>query len=183
MGADKSFVRLPTSGQVNFFETTKQLIQSVGLEIFVSIREEQLGLYQSYSDVRFIYDSVSLEGPLNGVLSAYEKYPDYDWLILPVDMPFLTQEVIMFLMKEYMEGQYGHEVFVFQTKDSFVQPIPGIYTKEILRKIAWLHYSGQLVKNSFKEIVELSNVYRIQSPENWRDFFKNINTSHELGEK
>ncbi|MFN8415972.1 MAG: molybdenum cofactor guanylyltransferase [Cytophagaceae bacterium] len=183
MGTDKSFVRLPSLGNATFFEISKRLIQSVGLQTYVSIREEQSNNYKSYSDVMFVFDSVSMDGPLNGVLSAYEKYPDYDWLILPVDMPFLTKEVLEYLMNEYLEGQYGHEVFVYETKDSFVQPLPGIYTKEMLRKIAWLHYSGQLQKNSFKQIIELSNIQTILSPESWSSFFRNVNSPQELEEK
>lgn len=183
MGTDKAFVRLSTSDNLNFFETTTQLIQSVGLELFASIREEQSSLYKQYSDVTFVYDSVLMEGPLNGVLSAYEKFPEYDWMVIPVDMPFLTKDVLVRLINEYLDGQYGHEVFVYESNDSFIQPFPGIYTKEMLRKIAWLHYSGQLKKNSFKEIIELSNVYSLPMPKDWDAFFRNVNSPKELGEK
>lgn len=43
-------------------------------------------------------DAFDLNTPLNGILSAFKLNPNYAWLTVPVDMPFVNTETIQFLL-------------------------------------------------------------------------------------
>lgn len=62
--------------------------------VFVSCRKEQA----ISSSLHPICDTFNFEGPLNGIMSAFELHPDCVWLAVAVDMPFINQEVLQFLL-------------------------------------------------------------------------------------
>jgi len=53
---------------------------------------------QAPPDVHTIVDAFPFQGPLNGILSAFKRYPGVAWLTLPVDMPLVDEGVIRFLV-------------------------------------------------------------------------------------
>jgi molybdopterin-guanine dinucleotide biosynthesis protein A len=44
-------------------------------------------------------DAFSFNSPLNGILTAFRLHPEMAWLTLPIDMPFVNEEIIQSLVK------------------------------------------------------------------------------------
>jgi len=44
-------------------------------------------------------DTLELESPLNGIISAFRLHPSVAWLTVPVDMPFILDSTVSFLIQ------------------------------------------------------------------------------------
>ncbi|HNP08536.1 MAG TPA: NTP transferase domain-containing protein, partial [Cyclobacteriaceae bacterium] len=53
---------------------------------------------QAISDNNTIKDAYPFQGPLNGILSAFKFQSDVAWLTVPIDMPFVDESIIQFLI-------------------------------------------------------------------------------------
>lgn len=93
MGTDKSALEYHGKPQV---EHMFELVQSILPNTFVSVRK---GQEVSFTD-QTIQDQFPTKGPINGILSAMTQYPDKAWLVLAVDLPFVTEQTINQLIKE-----------------------------------------------------------------------------------
>jgi molybdopterin-guanine dinucleotide biosynthesis protein A len=62
--------------------------------VFTSCRSDQ----QIPSTLGPIVDHYAFESPLNGIVSAFGKHPDKAWLIVAVDMPYVNENVLQFLI-------------------------------------------------------------------------------------
>ncbi|MEP5611160.1 MAG: NTP transferase domain-containing protein [Cyclobacteriaceae bacterium] len=87
MGTDKSSLEYHGQPHAEFmFELVKGILP----DTFVSVREDQ---QVSFTD-QTIQDNFSTKGPINGILSAMTLHPDKAWLVLAVDLPFVTEQTI-----------------------------------------------------------------------------------------
>src|SRR5207253_3096493 len=50
-------------------------------------------------------DKFNLQGPLNGILSAFAAHPGVAWISVPVDMPFIDENIIRFLIEHRNENK------------------------------------------------------------------------------
>ena len=66
--------------------------------VFVSVRAAQLQ-DPTRSSRALIVDSVPGEGPMVGIRSAFAYAPDVAWLILACDLPFLSDDVLAYLLR------------------------------------------------------------------------------------
>ena len=91
MGTDKSLMIYHAVPQrVYLFE----LLTKYCNEVFTSCRREQ----QVPSDLNPLYDNAGMPGPMNGILSAFH-YKNCAWLVVAVDMPFISADAIEVLLK------------------------------------------------------------------------------------
>lgn len=87
MGQDKALLEIDGRSQL---ERTMKLLKSSGCEEVIVSRNDQ----------GFIEDTIANRGPLGGVLSSL-PYCNYEYVVIvPVDMPLLTLEVLRFLMEQ-----------------------------------------------------------------------------------
>jgi molybdopterin-guanine dinucleotide biosynthesis protein A len=94
MGSDKAALR--TNGET-------QLERAVGLlerhleKVFVSTRADQVDdpVRSRFEQIVDRYDDL---GPVAGILSAMDSYPDRSWLVLACDLPNIDDETIVFLV-------------------------------------------------------------------------------------
>jgi molybdopterin-guanine dinucleotide biosynthesis protein A len=85
MGRDKSTIVVHGKSQKDY------LLEELGTvceKVFTSAK-------QPSSNV--IVDAFSIESPLNGILSALQFSPNYAWLVVAVDMPFVDRKVLQYL--------------------------------------------------------------------------------------
>jgi molybdenum cofactor guanylyltransferase len=68
-------------------------------KVFVSVRANQIS-DPTRARYPMIVDSVTGEGPMVGIHSALAAYPDVAWLVLACDLPFLSDAVIAYLLRE-----------------------------------------------------------------------------------
>jgi molybdopterin-guanine dinucleotide biosynthesis protein A len=92
MGRDKSLLEFHGMPQRDY---AFQLLTSFCHEVFTAISSTA-----TLSDFKNpLRDQFSFGGPVNGILSALELYPDVAWLSLPADMPLVDQSVIDLLIR------------------------------------------------------------------------------------
>lgn len=97
MGEDKSLIKYHGKTQTEYcFE----LLQNFCGKVFISNRKEQSRL-SGHKALPQIHDSKKYSniGPLAGILSAMEKYPEGSWLILACDLPYVTDKTIEHLIQ------------------------------------------------------------------------------------
>ncbi len=97
MGEDKSLLDYHGKTQTEYcFE----LLQNFCKKVFISNREEQAGL-PGHKGLPQIHDHKNYSGigPLAGILSGMEKYPEASWLILACDLPYVTGKTIEHLIQ------------------------------------------------------------------------------------
>ncbi|QDH17339.1 NTP transferase domain-containing protein [Swingsia samuiensis] len=87
MGEDKAALSYHGVPQL---EAAFDLVKPFVAQCFVSVRADQKGdaLRGRFDQ---IIDTVDIEGPSAGLLSAYEQYPDVAWLVLACDLPMVDR--------------------------------------------------------------------------------------------
>jgi molybdopterin-guanine dinucleotide biosynthesis protein A len=87
MGSDKALITYHAKSQREFlFDTLARNCEVV----FTSSNESQ----DVPISLNPLFDAYDIKGPMNGILSAFKKFPDKAWLIVAVDMPCVDDEVL-----------------------------------------------------------------------------------------
>lgn len=133
MGRDKGLISQDSLLWVN---RAGMLLQSVDLAVSVMIREAQRAEYWAVvlPDFELLSDSdLPVGGPLKGLLSFHQLYPQNDVLVLPCDMPNLTTALLTELIEIYGEKP-DFEAWIFENQE-VLQPFPGIYSSRLLSSV------------------------------------------------
>jgi molybdopterin-guanine dinucleotide biosynthesis protein A len=96
MQRDKAALQYQGRSQL---DRTLELARRHTAEAFVSVRAEQTA-DPMRSRHRMIVDSVADKGPIAGIRSAFAVHPQAAWLVLACDLPFLSDAVIVSLLRE-----------------------------------------------------------------------------------
>ncbi len=92
MGTDKT--KLKYHGDLTQTNYSKQLLETVcNGKVYLSSNE------QNIDNEYVIADTFLNLGPLSGILSAMMSQPDAAWLVMAVDMPFVTEQTLATLVK------------------------------------------------------------------------------------
>lgn len=91
MGRDKSLLVYHQKPQR---EHLFEVLQECCHQAFTSCRKGQ----QVPSHLSPLEDSHNVPGPLNGILTALAFMPQVSWLVVAVDMPFVTASSLQFLL-------------------------------------------------------------------------------------
>ena len=123
MGSDKAL--LSYDGRQSQLERSCALLKSVCPKVFVSQRREQAFPIPERSDA--IYDSVEdAQGPLCGILSAMQAYPEAHWLVLACDLPHLAQATLEKLIRAF-QSEAPRLTAYRSTHDGLPEPLCAIY--------------------------------------------------------
>lgn len=134
MGQDKGLI---SSDSVLWVNKAGLLLQTVALPVGVLIREAQRPAYTPEITPGFELLSdldLPVGGPLKGLLSFHERYPQADVLALPCDMPNLSADLLRKLIDLYAEVPEA-EAWVFEVGER-LQPFPGIYSARLLAAVS-----------------------------------------------
>jgi molybdenum cofactor guanylyltransferase len=146
MGEDKSkLVYHNTSTQMDF---VYQLLHKHCQKTFVSIGFHQTQKYE-YETIRDKNENV---GPLSGIISAFSLNQNVAWLVCPIDMPFVGDEVISYLIENRNVEKDCTCFYNEQTHSP--DPLLGIYEPSIFIKLLNAQKKGIL---SPKKCVSLSD--------------------------
>jgi len=94
MGRDKAL--LPRDGTSQLAHITA-VLEKVADRVFVSTRNEQQGEAER-SRFAQIVDRYSDIGPIAGILSAMDEYPEVDWLVVACDLPNIDVATLRYLL-------------------------------------------------------------------------------------
>ncbi|WP_340198624.1 molybdenum cofactor guanylyltransferase [Ascidiimonas sp. W6] len=105
---------------------------------FLSIRKSQQT--EINQNQEFIVDTDEFKGPLNGILSAHQLFPEASWLVLACDLPFMDQKAVSQLI-ENRDKEKVASVFA-TTKSKLPEPLCALWEPEGLKKVKkWLETS------------------------------------------
>ena len=121
-------------------------LRSIGLDVAVSINEKQQEAYSAiFPETPLVVDQLSIEGPLNGLLSIHRNYPDKDILLMACDMIDMDKATLQTLIKSYANHPY-HEYYVYQL-NGFTQPFCAVYTAKGLANVYKAFEENRLKKS------------------------------------
>ena len=121
MGQDKALLRRNGKSQLkNLVELLEPLVDRV----FVSTRSDQQEEPERRQFAQII-DRYPEIGPIAGVLSAMDDYPNVDWLVVACDLPNIDSETIGFLIDNRSAG--GPFTAYRSSHDDLPEPLCAVY--------------------------------------------------------
>jgi molybdenum cofactor guanylyltransferase len=178
MGQDKGLLKLEAK---TWAQTAIDKLSILNIPVKISVNRSQFSQYaEVFSPADLIEDNetLSLKGPLLGVLSAHVHYPDQDLFILACDMPLMESSVLQELDDRFRTNK-GAEVYIF-TNEGEPEPLCGIYTSKAFATVTSQLHSGQLNRYSMKNMLEQVSVHSIPLTEEQKKYFRNFNAHAEL---
>jgi molybdopterin-guanine dinucleotide biosynthesis protein A len=178
MGDDKGLLvhEAKTWGQ-----TALDKLSVLNIPVKISVNEEQQSEYAKvFTSEMLITDrsSLSIKGPLSGVLSAHLHNPNDDLFVFACDLPLMEPIILKELLTLYLADK-KYEVYIF-TNDNEPEPLCGIYTSKSLAKIVALHNEKKLTRHSMKFILGQLSVCTIAIKEEQKKYFRNFNAHADI---
>ncbi len=166
MGSDKGLLPL---NETTFIEHIVKALQ----ESFI----KNITIVSSNSDYDFlkikrIKDIYIDKGPVGGIFTALSHSKTEQNLILSVDIPLISTEIIKWLIENIDEEKQIIQVKVLDK----VSPLIAIYNKNTASI-----FEENLIKNQLKlmKIVETIPSKTLDVPEKWCELLQNINTKED----
>jgi molybdenum cofactor guanylyltransferase len=148
MGFDKALIDFHGEPQVTWLH---RVLQSFCERVFVSGSPSKID-----GDFNFIEDQYETGGPLNGILSAFNLHPQASWLVVPVDMPRLNDEVVAFLLKRRDEKKMA--TCFAHANNNMVEPLPVILESPAFPILLDRFRRGHSSLNSFLKSVDSGKI-------------------------
>lgn len=170
MKTDKALLQYHHDAQ---WKIVSELLLSFCKEVVISINEKQWESWAKNKSLNFIVDEEKYKnhGPVSGVLSVTEKYPNSGFFIVATDFPLLKIENLKQL---YAERDENIEAVCFED-EGFLQPLVSIIEKESVAKLRDFFARGN---DSLRYFLDHIQTKRIKV--DGEDFLKNINTKKAL---
>ena len=155
MKVDKAFVRYHDQPQFEY--AANQLMPFVE-EVFISGKENN-----DYGNFEVIFDQKEFEnnGPISGLLSAFQLYPNCSIFLLGCDYPYLSIEVLKLLNDKFLESKKS--VCFMNNTNGYLEPLVAIYTADDLKKLMDFWQSKQ---TSLRHFLESINPLILPAPHN-----------------
>lgn len=121
MGADKA--ALVSGGETQLGRAVRLLARHLDM-VFVSTRTEQADdpVRREFAQIVDRYENL---GPVAGILSAMDEYPECSWLVLACDLPNIDDTTIEFLLQN---ASQEHPATAFQSiVDELPEPLCAVY--------------------------------------------------------
>jgi molybdopterin-guanine dinucleotide biosynthesis protein A len=169
MGSDKGLIE--KNGE-SWASLAASKLLSFEIPVVISINEQQYELYSKlFTPDHLIIDNIDIKGPLKGLLSVHERYPEQDILLMACDLIDMDETTISDLIARYKSGN-DHDFFVYQ--ENFAEPFCAIYTSRGLKPVLEKAKAHSLNKFSFQTILDEGKTLRIPITKN--SSFRNYNT-------
>jgi len=178
MGQDKGLIPIATS---TWTQSAVDKLATLNISVKISVNKDQFSQYAKlFPETDLVPDNttLSLKGPLLGVLSSHLQFPDEDLFVLACDLPLMQTALLQELYSLYQQDSTD-TAFVFTT-DGEPEPLCGIYKAGGLAFILSLLQSGQLLKYSMKFSLDHLQVKTIAVPDEQKKYFKNVNAHADL---
>ncbi len=151
MGEEKGLIQYHEKTQA---EHLLLLLEELGLEVFLSVREEQKENY-AFLKRPFITDQIQGAGPLGGISSAMRSFPQTAFLVVACDLPNLQKEQLEFLLK--MRNAKAFATCYESPLDGGPEPLCSIYERKSFSALmkVWVHGKSCPRKMLFNRTVEI----------------------------
>lgn len=164
MGTDKSLLDYHGKPQREYLF---DLAQKYCSEVYFSCREEQ-----KFSE-KTIIDKYPEQGPMSGILSAFEYNKNIAWLVVACDMPLINEHAFEMLIKNRNPDKIA--TTFFNNENNAPDPLFTIYEPKaadlLVDYVKFGNKSPKIfLQNANIQLIQLENI----------DFLKNINTKEEF---
>ena len=153
MGRDKGLIR---PEKTTWAAHQYKKLNALGMPTFISVNEMQITSYQKiFPSDQLVHDLpfISINGPLRGLLSAHQAFPEKHILCIPCDMPDLSEKFLSELTDAFFRNYPVYQVFI-PLVNWQMQPLCGIYAKESLSYFTEQYEADALAHESMIHIVE-----------------------------
>jgi len=121
MGRDKALLERDGQSQLAYIVG---LLQANVDRVFVSTRPDQKN-DEERSQYEQIVDRYNDLGPVAGILSALQEYPEVDWLVVACDLPNIDKQTITQLLQQ-RDGEQPFTAYI-SSHDGLPEPLCALY--------------------------------------------------------
>ncbi|MEP2023796.1 MAG: NTP transferase domain-containing protein [Reichenbachiella sp.] len=165
MKRDKSEINYYGKSQKDFMF---DLLDSITDQAFYAVRQDQLGTESDHQ----IADSFIGLGPFGAILSAFRSNPNRAWLVTACDQPFLTKEILEFLVLKRNPSKVATAFYNPETE--FPEPLITIWEPRAYSHL--LHFLSLGYSCPRKVLINTEvEIVHLEDP----TVLKNINTPEE----
>lgn len=126
MNEDKALINYHGAPHAKYiYDILKNNCQNV----FLSARKDQWK-NTALEEIAVIEDSIDSDGPISGILSAFKKYPEVNWLVVACDLIYFNETTIKNLFSHYDSNSVA-TTYKNKEKD-FPEALCTIYTPKAL---------------------------------------------------
>lgn len=170
MGSDKGLLK---RGNLSWAEIALNILEGIPLNTIISISSKQVDSYKNiFAKDKLIQDSFPVQGPLNGILSVHNFYPEKHLLLLACDLIDMTSDTLRSLCLNYFDNDYD---FILYNNGSTLETLCGLYTNHGIKSIKDDILSGSLTRYGLARIVSSKNLKQINLSGKELKDFKNYN--------
>lgn len=178
MGRNKALLPVPGTEQTSFVEHLATQLHTYSHEVILVARDaQQASEYAQIRNVRIVTDAVPAIGPLMGLYSGLLASSSAYALVTAVDMPFVSNEMLAFLL-----AQPYDDALVMPVVSDVPQVLLARYPRAILPLLETRLQAGRRDPRSLLEVAPVHYIEEAQlrtiEPE-LRSFI-NLNTPQEL---
>ena len=106
------------------------MVEGICERVFLSVRDDQISQYDQ--DFNLIVDKDEFRGPFNGLLSAYDRFPEVAWLVVACDLPLIDKASLSLLLNQ-RDASRDATAFA-TTKNGLPEPLIAIWEPDTLKK-------------------------------------------------
>lgn len=166
MGRDKGLIVYHDKPQREFIHN---LLSRHCQEVFLSCKAED-----TIPDfLNPLPDQFSIEGPLNGILTALTFNSTTAWLTVPVDMPLVVDETILYLVT-HRDTSKSATCF-FDSEEANPEPLLTIWEPKIFNDLNTFYQNGSI---SPRQFLLTQDICILHAPD--KRMLTNINSPDEL---
>lgn len=178
MGTDKAL--LP-SASGNWLLHSASLLSFLPGKVLASVNDIQKEKFTAFFPPgQLVKDNpqYGIRGPVCGLFSVHEKYPENDLFVLACDLQQMNTTVLQALEAAYLQ-QPAFDAYLFTTAGE-AEPMCGIYCSNGLKKLYTLFQSGALQRHSMKFLISQLHCQLLDIPDQFSGAFKNFNSHADL---
>ncbi len=167
MQEDKSQLNYHGMPQIDY---CINLLNSFCAKTFVSCQPNQLNIHNQMHDNNQ-YQNI---GPLGGILSSMEQYPNVSWIVLACDLPFVSKGVISQLIKNRTSKAQA-TAFLSNHYKGCPEPLCAIYENRIFKHLKSSFEKGikcprKILMNADTHLIEPLDWHALDNVNNLDEF-------------
>ena len=142
-------------------------------EIFVSARADPAW---RPADVQFVPDELPSRGPLSGLTATLARIRSSHLLVLPIDMPFMSEDHLRYLCNAIEPGSG-----ILPMIGGRAEPVAAVYPTEAYDVFAsTLSGADVSMQTLTNQLVKMGRLRVVRVPEKEQRFYRNLNKPDDL---
>lgn len=177
MGSDKAIL---STNNKTWAEVAYGKLQQLQIPVYLSVNAQQVDFFTTlFSSNTLVVDATNLAigGPLLGLLSVHQLYPNESILLVACDMPNINTEVLLYLQQKNISSH--SEAVVFNNHGQ-LEPLCAVYSAKGLQKIMQQYQTNNLHKHSMHFVLNQLQITTLEVPDAWQHYFVNVNSKSDL---